>query len=55
MTLLQGRAEAHYVLALCYDRKGMKKKAKESCARALELRESYAEAKKLMSKLRWSF
>lgn len=52
-SLLPDDAEAHYVLALCWERADAKKAAVSSVQRALELRPSYVEAKKLLKKLRW--
>jgi curved DNA-binding protein CbpA len=51
--LLPEEAEAHYVLALCWMRADAKKAAVSAAQRALDLRPSYAEAKKLLKKLRW--
>ena len=53
VTLLPDEAEAHYVLALCWVRADAKKAAVGALQRALELRPSYAEAKKLSRRFRW--
>lgn len=48
-------AEAYYVMAVCYERRNMKKKALDAVQKALEIRPNYQEAKKLQRKLRYGF
>lgn len=47
-------AEAHYILARCYEADN-EKLAKRSYERAVELRPNYQEAKKRLKRLRWGF
>lgn len=54
-SLLSEEPEAHYVLGLCYERAGKTKAAVGAYNRALELRPTYAEVKKRLTKLRWGF
>jgi tetratricopeptide (TPR) repeat protein len=54
-SLLPDEAEAHYVLALCYQQLDSKKSAVRACERALEIKPNHVEAKKLLKKLRWGF
>lgn len=53
MTLAPEDPEAHFVLALCYERAGMGKASVRALQRALELKPNYADAKKKLKRLRW--
>jgi curved DNA-binding protein CbpA len=52
--LLPANAEAHYVLAWCYEG-GNDKLAMKHHEKALELRPNYQEAKKRLKRLKWGF
>jgi tetratricopeptide (TPR) repeat protein len=53
--LLPNEAEAHYILARCYEDVANEKGARRHYERALELRPGYAEAQKKLKRLRWGF